>query len=64
MLGWKGPSRIIQPLALHRTPQEGHPEPESIVQMLTEFCQGWCCDPGDPLPLLNHPLGEEPFSKI
>lgn len=37
--------------------------PESSVQTLTEFCQAWCCDhcPGEPVPVANHTLGEEPF---
>lgn len=36
ILSWRGPVRIIkvQLLALHRTPQDSHPVPDSIVQML------------------------------
>ena len=44
--------------------------PESIVQMLEskllELWQTRCCGhcPGEPVPVLNHPLGEEPFPNI
>lgn len=47
-------------------PQELHHEPESIVQMLLEIQQAWCCDcfPGETVPVPNHHLGEEPFPNI
>lgn len=32
----------VQLLALHRTPQESHHAPESIVQTLLELKQAWC----------------------
>lgn len=32
-------------LALQRTPQGSHHEPESVVQMALELRQTWCCDP-------------------
>ena len=36
---------------------------ESTVQTILELWQAWCHDhcPGEPVPVPNHPLGEEPF---
>ena len=34
--------------------------------MLLEYHQAWCrdCLPGEPIPVLRHPPGEEPFPNI
>ncbi|NXY44056.1 TSG10 protein, partial [Ceuthmochares aereus] len=39
---------------------------EADVPMLLEYCQGWChdCFPGEPVPVLHHPLSEHPFPNI
>ncbi|GAB0194069.1 myocardial zonula adherens protein [Grus japonensis] len=39
---------------------------ESVIQTLLELSQARCCDhfPGEPVPVPNHPLGEEPFPDI
>lgn len=53
----------VQCLALRRMPQESHLVPETIVQTFPELSQAWCCDNfhGEPFPVPNHPLGDEPF---
>lgn len=60
MLSRKGPTRAIKVQLLA---QEFPHVPESIVQMLLELCQAWCCDhcSGQPVPVSDHPLDEEPF---
>lgn len=45
-------------------PQQSHPVPDqSSVQTIPELYQVWCCYPcpGKPVPVPNHPLGEETF---
>lgn len=39
---------------------------KSIVQTLLENWQAWCHNHflGEPVPVINHPLGEEPFPKV
>lgn len=36
---------------------------ENIAQMFLELQQAWCCDNihGEPVPVANHTLSEEPF---
>lgn len=54
MLSWKGPTRAIK---VYLLAQELPHVPESIVQMLLELCQAWCCDhcPGQPVQCLTTP---------
>ncbi|KAK4807096.1 hypothetical protein QYF61_018437 [Mycteria americana] len=39
---------------------------KSVIQTLLELRQAWCCDhfPGEPVPVTNHPLSEEPFPNV
>ena len=39
---------------------------KSVVQTLLELWQAWCRDhlPGEPVPVTNHPLSEEPFPNV
>lgn len=68
MLIWKEPIRIteFQLLALCSTPQESHHVPERVVKILRDLCQAWRCDhfPEEPVPVLNHSLGDGPFLNI
>lgn len=50
-----------QLLALCRTLQGSYHVPDSIVQILLEFRQTWCCDQASLWSLFNHPLNEKPF---
>lgn len=47
----------VQLLVLHD--QESHHVPGNTVQILCELCQAQCCEhfTGEPVPVLNHPLG-------
>lgn len=66
MLSWKGSIRIIESISwlFTRQPQESYQMPESAVQKLLVLCHAWCCDhfPREPVPVTNHPLGENRFS--
>lgn len=56
----------VQLLALHRTTQKSNYMAECIVQMFLEYWQAQCGDYclGEPVPMPEHPLSEEPFPKI
>ncbi|GAB0184693.1 hypothetical protein GRJ2_000934600 [Grus japonensis] len=51
---------------LHTGPAESEQMTESIIQTLLELSQARRCDhfPGEPVPVPNHPLSEEPFPDI
>lgn len=50
--------------ALHKTPQETHQVPGSIVQTFPELRQARCCNHflGEPVPVPSHCLGGKNFS--
>ncbi|KAM4793343.1 uncharacterized protein ACIQIH_013099 isoform 1-T2 [Cyanocitta cristata] len=60
----RSPSATPGPAQHHL--QEPHHVPESIVQTLLELCHAWGCEhfPGEPVPVPNHPLSEEPFRNV
>lgn len=68
LLSWKRPIRVVSKslscAGHHKNPKPC--VPESVVQTLPELRQAWChyCCPQEPVPVLNHPLGEKPFSDI
>lgn len=44
MLGRDPEDHEVQLLPLHRSCEESHHVPDSIVQILFELQQAWCCD--------------------
>ncbi|KAJ7411709.1 hypothetical protein BTVI_48722 [Pitangus sulphuratus] len=67
MLSWKGPIRDIEPKSWPCTGQpKNHTMCLKVFEILLELCQAWCSDhfPGEPVPVLKHPLGEKPSPDI
>ncbi|KAK4814532.1 hypothetical protein QYF61_022021 [Mycteria americana] len=66
-IGWKRPLRSSSPtinLTLPRPPL--HHVPKLLIQMSFKYLQGWRLNhfPGQPVPMLDNPLGEEKFPNI
>ncbi|KAK4818698.1 hypothetical protein QYF61_017919 [Mycteria americana] len=65
--GWKGPLRPSSPtvnLTLPRPPL--HHVPKHLIQTSFKYLQGWRLNhcPGQPVPMLDNPSGEEIFPNI
>ncbi|KAK4818041.1 hypothetical protein QYF61_004568 [Mycteria americana] len=66
-IGWKRPLRSSSPtvnLTLPRPPL--HHVPKHLIQTSFKYLQGWRLNhfPGQPVPMLDNPLGEEKFPNI
>ncbi|KAK4815422.1 hypothetical protein QYF61_001410 [Mycteria americana] len=66
-IGWKRPLRSSSPtinLTLPKPPL--HHVPKHLIQTSFKYLQGWRLNhfPGQPLPMLDNPLGEEKFPNI
>ena len=63
-----GPIRIIKSNSWHRTglPKSLDHVTKCTVQSLLKFRQAWCSDyfTGEPVPVCNHPLSEEPLPDV
>ncbi|KAK4807436.1 hypothetical protein QYF61_001987, partial [Mycteria americana] len=66
-IGWKRPLRSSSPTANLTLPKPPlHHVPKHLIQMSFKYLQGWGLHhfPGQSVPMLDNPLGEEKFPNI